>query len=290
MVSVITATYRRDRTLARAIESVLNQTYGDIELIVIDDNADAYWNERVKGIAERFNAVKYIRNPENKGSAASRNIGIENARGEYITFLDDDDVYLPCKVEHQLEALIKSDADFSVTDLFLYNENDRLIDKRIRNYIHSYDKEALLVSHLMHHITGTDTLMFKAEYLKKTGGFPSTDIGDEFYLMEKAISGGGKFIYTPGCFVKAYIHKGEESGLSSGLAKIQGENALYEYKKGYFNRIGKKARRYIVCRHHAVLAFAYLRMKKAAPFLAETVKAFLASPVSCIKILIGAER
>ena len=290
MVSVIIATYRRESALARAIESVLNQTYGDIEIIVVDDNADAEWNEKVKSIVERFKGVKYIQNPENKGSGASRNVGIENAEGEYITFLDDDDVYLPEKVEHQLDDLIKSEADFSVTDLFLYNENEKLVDKRIRSYINSYNKDELFINHLMHHITGTDTLMFKKEYLIKIGGFPSIDFGDEFYLMKEAILGGGKFLYTPGCFVKAYIHYGAESGLSSGSTKIQGEKDLYQYKKSCFNLIDKKTRRYIICRHHAVLAFAYLKMKKSVPFLAESAKAFFASPVSCVKILIGKER
>lgn len=290
MVSVIIATYRRESVLARAIESVLNQTYGDIEIIVVDDNANAEWNEKVKSIVERFKGVKYIQNPENKGSGASRNVGIENAEGEYITFLDDDDVYLPEKVEHQLDALIKSEADFSVTDLFLYNENDKLVDKRIRSYINSYNKDELFIYHLMHHITGTDTLMFKKEYLIKIGGFPSIDFGDEFYLMKEAILGGGKFLYTPGCFVKAYIHYGAESGLSSGSTKIQGEKDLYQYKKKCFNLIDKKTRRYIICRHHAVLAFAYLKMKKSVLFLAESAKAFFVSPASCVKILIGKER
>lgn len=290
MVSVIIATYRRESVLARAIESVLNQTYGDIEIIVVDDNADAEWNEKVKSIVERFKGVKYIQNPENKGSGASRNVGIENAEGEYITFLDDDDVYLPEKVEHQLDALIKSEADFSVTDLFLYNENDKLVDKRIRSYINSYNKDELFINHLMHHITGTDTLMFKKEYLIKIGGFPSIDFGDEFYLMKEAILGGGKFLYTPECFVKAYIHYGAESGLSSGSTKIQGEKDLYQYKKNCFNLIDKKTRRYIICRHHAVLAFAYLKMKKSVLFLAESAKAFFVSPASCVKILIGKER
>lgn len=283
-VSVIIATYRRNETLKRAIESVLNQTYNDIELIVVDDNADAEWNTEVSNIVNIHPAVKYIQNKENKGSAMTRNIGISEAEGEFITFLDDDDIYLPEKIEHQLNDMIKHNADFSVTDLFLYNEKDKLIDKRIRSYITDYSPEQLLKNHLMHHITGTDTLMFKKSYLEKIGGFPPINVGDEFYLMKEAICGGGKLVYTNGCYVKAYVHT-ETDGLSSNISKINGENALYEYKKTMFGSLDKKSVKYIKMRHHAVLAFAYLRMKKYMLFLKEAIEAFVSSPMACLKLL-----
>lgn len=284
-VSVIIATYRRNETLKRAIESVLNQTYNDIELIVVDDNADAEWNAEVSNIVNIHPAVKYIQNKENKGSAMTRNIGISEAEGEFITFLDDDDIYLPEKIEHQLNDMIKHNADFSVTDLFLYNEKDKLIDKRIRSYITDYNPEQLLKSHLMHHITGTDTLMFKKSYLEKIGGFPPINVGDEFYLMKEAICGGGKLIYTKGCYVKAYVHT-EMDGLSSNISKINGENALYEYKKTMFGSLDKKSVRYIKMRHHAVLAFAYLRMNKYGKFILQAAKSFFCSPLSSVMLLL----
>lgn len=284
-VSVIIATYRRNETLKRAIESVLNQTYNDIELIVVDDNADAEWNTEVSNIVNIHPAVKYIQNKENKGSAMTRNIGISEAEGEFITFLDDDDIYLPEKIEHQLNDMIKHNADFSVTDLFLYNEKDKLIDKRIRSYITDYSPEQLLKNHLMHHITGTDTLMFKKSYLEKIGGFPPINVGDEFYLMKEAICGGGKLIYTKGCYVKAYVHS-ETDGLSSNMSKINGENALYEYKKTMFGSLDKKSVRYIKMRHHAVLAFAYLRMNKYGKFILQAAKSFFCSPLSSVMLLL----
>ena len=179
-VSVIIATYRRDNSLKKAIESALNQTYKYIEVIVVDDNANTEWNTRVEAIVKQYPSVKYIQNKINKGSAATRNIGIKESGGDFITFLDDDDIYLPEKTERQLNDLIAKGGDFSVTDLFLYDENDRLTDKRIRSYITDYSPEQLLKNHLMHHITGTDTLMFKKSYLEKIGGFPPIDVGDEF--------------------------------------------------------------------------------------------------------------
>ena len=81
--------------------------------------------------------------------------------------------------------------------------------------------------------------MFRKEYLDKIGGFPPIDVGDEFYLMKEAITGGGQFSYLKRCEVKALVHT-ETEGLSSRESKIQGENALYEYKKSFFPKNEEK--------------------------------------------------
>lgn len=286
LVSVVIATYRRNSFLRKAIESLISQTYPAVEIIVVDDNADREWNDIVSSIVSEFSNIKYICNAANMGSAEARNIGIRNADGMYITFLDDDDIYLPDKIEHQVSAMQKSNADFSLTDLYLYNEDGRLIDKRTRNYMHCHDKDSLLKYHLMYHMTGTDTMMYKKEYLLHIGEFPKIDLGDEFYLMCRAIEGGGHFAYIPGCYVKAFVHTGE-TGLSSGQSKIDGENALFAYKKTVIQQWDRKTQRYIKMRHHAVLAFAYLRMGSLGKGMIEIWKAVLCSPVNCIKLALS---
>lgn len=285
-VSVIIATYRRVESLRKAIESVILQTYSDIELIVVDDNADAEWNETVVSIVSQYPTVYYICNEVNKGSAETRNIGIRAVHGEYITFLDDDDLYLPNKIKNQIAYMIRNDLDYCITDLYLYNEKDKLIDKRIRNYVLECDSASLLKYHLMYHMTGTDTMMFRKEYLFKIGGFPPINIGDEFYLMKEAITAGGKFGYMPECHVKAYVHT-ETNGLSSGDSKIKGEKALYTYKKMLFNEIDHKSIKYIKMRHYAVLAFAAFRMKNIFSFISFGTFSFFTSPFDCIKLLRG---
>lgn len=229
--------------------------------------------------------VQYIENHPNKGSAKTRNVGIKAANGEYVTFLDDDDVYLPKKIEKQYKDMVHASADYSITDMYLYSEDDKLIEKRVRGYLNNYKKEDLLKYHLMYHITGTDTMMFRREYLVSIGGFNAIDLGDEFYLMQKAIETKGKFIYVPGCEVKAYVHTGE-NGLSSGQSKIKGENQLYTYKRRYFSKLDVKTRRYIKMRHYAVLAFAYIRMKKYSAFFISGVKSFVSAPGACVGLII----
>lgn len=292
LVSIVVATYRREEHLRKALESLAIQSYKNIEIILVDDNGDVEWNAKVKDIADKFREkhsdVKFncIVNNPNQGSAKTRNIGIDASSGEYITFLDDDDVYLPEKVKTQLEFMEIGEYDFSITDLVLYNDSDKEIDRRIRSYIKETTVESLRTYHLKYHMTGTDTMMFKKEYLTQIGGFAPIDVGDEFYLMQRAIEGGGKFGYLPGCQIKAYVHTGD-GGLSSGDGKINGENALYEYKKTFFSQIDTKTQKYIKMRHYAVIAFAEIRRKRFISFTVNSLKSFFSSPIAFFIMLLG---
>lgn len=283
-------TFRNDVNLKRAIESIINQSYKNIELIIIDDNADINWNEKVKKIVSKYDdKIKLIllKNEKNIGSARSRNLGIEHSQGDYITFLDDDDVYLPDKIERQLVYIISERGDVCITDLFLFNENEKLIRKRIHSYL--VNENNLLASHLKHHLTGTDTLMFKKEYLKKIGGFDEIDLGDEFYLVLKAILKKGKFVYLSGNYVKAYVHK-SGVGMTAGKDKLQGENILFNRKKEYFDLLNTRDVRYIIMRHNLVIASCYLRMKKFHIFMFYILKAFNSSPLDFIKQVINVKK
>ncbi len=289
-VSVVVATYRREAELQRALESLAAQTYSDFEIVLVDDNDNSEWNGKVQRILGAFRekhpgtAIRCIVNRPNLGSARTRNAGIEASEGEYICFLDDDDLFLPGRIENQLFPMQRENADYGVTDLALYSESDKLVEVRTRGYIK--DPAQMLRYHLMHHITGTDTMMFRRDYLVKIGGFDPIDAGDEFYLMQKAIGGGGKFLYVPVCDIKAYVHTGE-GGLSSGSGKIAGENRLFEHKKKYFGQLEPRDVRYIRMRHHVVLAYAYLRAGNYLKFFACGLRGFIASPLGALQILAG---
>lgn len=288
LVSVVVATYRRTESLRDAIDSACNQTYENTEIVVVDDNADDRWNRQVFEVLKDFldnEKIVYIKNEQNMGSAETRNIGIRIAKGEYITFLDDDDVYLPEKIEKQIEHMQKAEADYSITDLILYRENGKIEEIRKRDFIQKTDKKSLLMYHLKYHITGTDTMMFKKTYLEEINYFDKIDVGDEFYLMVKAINHGGVFAYLPVCDVKAYVHTGE-GGLSSGKTKIDGENKLHEYKKKFFDELDRGTVRYIKMRHHAVLAFAYLRMGKYGGAIGQGLKSICYAPIECVKMIL----
>lgn len=290
-VSIIVSTYRRKETLERALQSLVEQTYPYIEIIVIDDNAHDEWNIQVERIVNSIklnngHEIIYVKNMSNKGSAETRNTGIKQAKGEYVTFLDDDDIYLPSKVKKQVEHMIEKSSDFSLTDLWLYDEKDKLIEKRLRDYIKDFSLDSLMRYHLMHHMTGTDVMMFKRKYLLDIGMFSPINVGDEFYLMQKAVEGKGVFSYLPGCEVKAYVHS-ETEGLSSGDGKIEGENELYKYKKKYFNFLTKEEQQYIKMRHYAVLAFAELRRRKYIRMFKNVCLSLACSPIKLVSLIIN---
>ncbi len=288
LISVIVATYRQDKLLSRALNSLAEQTYKNFEIIVIDDNADKYWNNQTESIIKTFKQsfpnikLSCIVNETNLGSAQTRNVGIDVSNGDYITFLDDDDLYLPLNLEKQIENMLKTDADYGITDINIYYENGTLCDKRIRSYIKSTKKEDLIRYHLRYHLSGTDTLIFKKDYLEKIGKFGNIDFGDEFLLMLKAIENDGKFTYLPGCYIRAYIHRGEV-GLSNGESKINGENTVFEIRKKYFGYLSKDDQKFVITRHFLVLAFAEFRRRKYFKAAYNGVRAFFVSPVNFLR-------
>lgn len=109
MISVIIPTYNRERTILRSIDSVLRQTYDDIEVIVVDDCSTDRTGEVISGIGD--SRVRYYRLEVNQGACTARNKGIELARGDHIAFQDSDDIWLPQKLEKQLAALMDNSAD-----------------------------------------------------------------------------------------------------------------------------------------------------------------------------------
>jgi glycosyltransferase involved in cell wall biosynthesis len=108
-VSVVIPTFRRPALLARALGSVLNQTFGDFEILVVDDGPSEDTASVTAGLADA--RVRYLPQPRNRGVAAARNRGLREARGDLIAFLDDDDEWLPPKLARQVDLFRRSPPD-----------------------------------------------------------------------------------------------------------------------------------------------------------------------------------
>lgn len=283
-VSVIMPTYKRNvAMIQRAVESVLNQTYKNIELVIVDDSpADFLDRINVMEYFESLNddRIKYIENEKNMGGALARNIGIFASQGDYITFLDDDDRYLENKIENQVKFMNDHNYDMSFENLVLKNENDQTVDVREFHDIWSMEADEFLKYHIMHHATGTPTFMYKAEKLKEIGGFDDAIMGQEFYLMLKTILAGMKIGYLDTYDVIAYRHSGES--ISNSLNKIKGQYILHEKKKEFFDILTKKQRRYVLMRDYLVLGVAYFRNKLYAKAVINALRAFFYAPLQFI--------
>jgi len=106
LVSVVIPTYNRGHLIKDSIESVFNQTYKNIELIIVDDASTDNTKEIVTSI--KNDRLVYIRMEDNRGPSAARNKGIKTAKGEIVAFLDSDDRWYPEKTEEQVKLLINS--------------------------------------------------------------------------------------------------------------------------------------------------------------------------------------
>lgn len=117
-VSVIIPTYNRIEELDNAIKSVLSQSVRDVEILVVDD-CSSYNIDILKDKYKDIPCIKVFRTKENSGSPAEpRNIGLENSSGQYIAFLDDDDMFLPMKLEKQLNFCEKNGYKMSCTNAY----------------------------------------------------------------------------------------------------------------------------------------------------------------------------
>ena len=123
LVSVVIPTYNRQDSILKAIESVLNQSYTNVEVIIVDDCSTDKTEEIVNKKYCTNSRVKYFCLQTNSGACVARNEGVRQSSGEYIAFLDSDDYYLPQKVEKQIEMLQRTSADLCVSD-FIRQDKD----------------------------------------------------------------------------------------------------------------------------------------------------------------------
>ncbi len=131
-ISIITPAYNAENYISKTIESVKAQTYRDWELIVVDDCSTDYTSVLVSDYADTDSRIKLIKAPKNGGVAKARNIGLENAKGDYIAFVDSDDLWTPDKLEKQLAFMKEKGCVLSYTDFQKFNTTDGSLGKVMR--------------------------------------------------------------------------------------------------------------------------------------------------------------
>jgi glycosyltransferase involved in cell wall biosynthesis/organic radical activating enzyme len=129
--SVIIPTYNRSKYIGRAINSVLNQTFQDFEILVIDDHSTDQTREIVNEFIKRDPRTQYYRLPENRGAQSARNFGIQHATGLWVAFLDSDDEWLPHRLEAGFELQLKT--GYAVTYSACYRTDGDEPAKKIMN-------------------------------------------------------------------------------------------------------------------------------------------------------------
>ncbi|MFH1442351.1 MAG: glycosyltransferase family 2 protein [Candidatus Omnitrophota bacterium] len=187
LVSVIIPTYNRANLIGRAVKSVLAQSYPNFEIIVVDNASCDNTVEVINSIVDK--RIKFIRHNVNRGPAASRNTGLKNSNGDYITFLDSDDEWLPEKLFCQLDVF-KNDTD-GIGLVFTNGFNEAINTMAITEPIPSgiyYDPHKDKFYPLRKLITTLSSWMMPSEVTKKIGYFDESMIAwdDGDYLARIA--------------------------------------------------------------------------------------------------------
>lgn len=173
LVSIIIPTYKTNESLKKAVDSVLNQTYENIEVIVVDDNnPDTEYRKFSENLMKQYSKnskVKYIQHETNKNGAAARNSGFAVSNGKYIGFLDDDDYYLPNKIEAQVKSIANS--SFDASTCYFYRNGQEIKIQNKDNYVEDIMLGLVTPS--------TPSLLIKRECYQLLGGF------DESYFRHQ---------------------------------------------------------------------------------------------------------
>jgi glycosyltransferase involved in cell wall biosynthesis len=162
MVSVVIPTYNRSEYLSQAIHTVLQQTYQNFEIIIIDDASTQENNNLIESFHD--NRISYHKNKKRMGAPYSRNIGIKNANGEFIAFLDDDDEWEKDKLEKQLQAF----NDELVGLVVCYSNDKRFGMERISKPHENLTYNDLLKSF---NLSSTSSYVVRKKALDTVGGF-----------------------------------------------------------------------------------------------------------------------
>ena len=188
LISVIIPYYKNIKFIEKAINSILNQTYKNLEIIIIydDDNLDDL--KFLQKLTANQNKIKLIVNKKRSGAGLSRNIGISIANGEYIAFLDSDDYWDDNKLLYQLNFMINQEKDFTHTSYYIVDEMDQIKGSRIGRDIVDFKKLLLSCD------VGLSTVMIKKNLLE-ANKFPNLKTKEDFVLWLKLLKQGHK-IYS----------------------------------------------------------------------------------------------
>ena len=225
-VSVIITTFNRDEdVIDRAIKTVKNQTYSNLEIIIVDDNGEKHpdISEKVKKCALRYEDVVYIRHAKNKGACAARNTGIKAAKGSFLAFLDDDDTWVKDKIALQMNKF-SDDVGFVYCGMNVVYENNGKKERW-----EATEKKNRVVALLKKNYVGnTSCGVVRKTIAEKVHGFDEklkSGQDQDFWIRLAQVC---EFAYVNECLVNyTFLSKGS----ITKNQKIKLESNLYLYNK-----------------------------------------------------------
>lgn len=225
MVSIITPAYNAKEYIHDTIKSVMDQTYSQWELIIIDDCSTDNTFDIAQEYATIDSRIKVIRTSQNGGVARARNIGLEQASGDYIAFVDSDDLWVPEKLSKQVTFMQSKGCILSFTDFQRFNANDGVLGRVIK-----CPKKMKASDILRNTAIGCLTVMVDR---KKVGDFrmPLLNHTEDNVTWYNILKRMNSYAYNLG-EVLSYYREGNAS-----LTKNKGKSAMQQWKtyREYFH-------------------------------------------------------
>ena len=181
LISIIIPYYKKREYISETINSVLNQSYRKFEILIIydDDNlSDLNYLEKLFQSEEK---IRIIKNSQTIGAGLSRNKGIQNSKGEYIAFIDADDIWKKYKLENQINFMKKKKIKFSHTTYEIIDKNDRVLGERVSR---NFEKVDDLIKSCD---IGLSTVILKKEIINDETKFPNLKTKEDFVLWLKIL-------------------------------------------------------------------------------------------------------
>lgn len=239
MVSIIIPTFNRFYSLFRAIESAINQTYPNIEIIVIDDNFE---NKKLRkkindAIALKYPDVKYLIPDAHLGGSFARNEGVKVATGEYIAFLDDDDEFLPTKVEEQMK-IFKTARTERLALVYCYGN---VIYPNGTIEIENTDIIGCPIDTQMYfNIAGTSFWLIRKSVLVEIGGFDKIYSHQDGIVILKLLAKRYILDIVRKPLVNYYAHNHDTGVTTVSMQSINADKEYFEICKKYFPMLTKR--------------------------------------------------
>jgi len=288
-VSVILPTYNRAHMITEAIDSVLSQTFEDFELIVVDNYSTDNTESVVKSY--RDNRIRYFKHRNHGLVSVSRNYGIEKSSGEYIAFLDDDDLWLPEKLEKQLKILDSNkELGLVYSDYYFIESNGNLIGETCFRSLKPFRGNVfneLMVGNFIPQLT----VLVRREVLDMVGGFNLRYKIAQDYDLWLRIAEQYPLDFTEEPLAKYRTHGGN---ISRNQELAVGEQIqLVEYwlvKKGDLKREFRRKAKQEQAIRHAWLLLYYFRNHENRKTVSECLNLIKLLPYSLVLIPKGSAK
>lgn len=230
LITAIITTHKREPYIVeRAIKSILSQTYREIEIIVVDDSPQEYeCRHQVKEAAERLGA-QYIAHETCQGACAARNTGLAAAKGKYVAFLDDDDEWLPEKIEKQKKCFVHEDIALVYCGNKIINESNGMVTDRKMAWHSGKVYDSLI---LENYIGSTSFPLLRTSALRAVGGFDPLMQSSQDYDVWLRLSEKYEVSYVREPLAIYHIHEGDQITRNyakkiNGLERLNQKNAEY---------------------------------------------------------------